>query len=232
MLDNPTRLPTSSTPAAKKQPGCDVFFSWAEQIVTWLRWALLWMLAAGGSLAFAPPLSAEPRRLSEAAETRPHLLPVRNAPSSAKEPTSRAMPASTSVWGSLAGLAVVVVGMLVASRWLRVHGPSSLRGLPNEALEPLGQRVLSRGVAVHLVRCGTRMLVLGVGPDGIRTLSEITDPVEVDLLAGACRRRDETAGGNSFSQLFTRETATNRNGSFETRPRRSQPVSLAETADG
>lgn len=84
-----------------------------------------------------------------------------------------------------------------------------MRGLPNDAVEPLGQRVLGRGVAVHLVRCGNRMLLLGVGPDGVRTLAEITDPVEVDLLAGACRRRDESQVGiAAFSNLLSRTQRT------------------------
>jgi hypothetical protein len=57
------------------------------------------------------------------------------------------------------------------------------------------------------VRCGPKILILGVGPDGIRTLSEITDPVEIDLMAGACRRK-ETSGtpGVSFgTKLRTSE---------------------------
>lgn len=67
--------------------------------------------------------------------------------------------------------------------------------------------MLSRGVAVHLVRCGSRMLVLGVGPDGVRTLAEITDPLEVDVLAGACRRRDESSAGvAAFAHLLQRST--------------------------
>ena len=62
-------------------------------------------------------------------------------------------------------------------------------------------------MAVHLVRCGSRMLVLGVGPDGVRTLAEISDPLEVDLLAGACRRRDESSAGvAAFAHLLQRST--------------------------
>lgn len=191
----------------------------------------LMLLAVGWLLLYAATVQAEPRRLNDAAETRPRPLPARSHPTTSTEPSTRALPASTSVWGSLIGLGIVVGGMLVASRWLRVHGPASLRGLPNEAVESLGQRVLSRGVAVHLVRCGSRMLVLGVGPDGVRTLSEITDPVEVDLLAGACRRRDETANGQSFAQMFTRTTSASPV-DRESRPRRNALASFAETNDG
>jgi hypothetical protein len=97
----------------------------------------------------------------------------------------------------------MALGLMLAVRFLKRHGPASLRGLPTEAVEALGQRILSRGVAVHLVRCGSRMLLLGVGPDGIRTLAEITDPVEVDLLTGACRRRDESSPGlGAFAQVW------------------------------
>lgn len=205
-------------------------FSGVVAIVIGPRLPLLFLLAACSLLVVVEPVSAEPRRLNEATETRSRPLPARHTPTAMSEST-RSLPPSTSVWGSLIGLAVVVGMMLVASRWLRVHGPPSLRGLPNEAVESLGQRVLSRGVAVHLVRCGSRMLILGVGPDGVRTLSEITDPVEVDLLAGACRRRDESASGNSFSQLFSRETAATRTAAFESRSRRNPPVSLMETGD-
>lgn len=175
----------------------------------------------------ANPVCAEPRRLSDGGDAKPRPLPARSQPASTPSTTPSRLPAQTSVWGSLIGLAVVVGGLLFASRWIRVHGPPGLRGLPNEAVEPLGQRVLSRGVAVHLVRCGSRMLVLGVGPDGIRTLSEITDPVEVDLLAGACRRRDEAVPGPSFAQMFSREAATTR--PAEVRPRRS--ASYPEAVD-
>ncbi|HET6425017.1 MAG TPA: flagellar biosynthetic protein FliO [Planctomycetaceae bacterium] len=190
------------------------------------RWRrpLTWGLTIGCWLMLAACVSAEPRRLNESSETRSRPLPARSHPAPTTTGSSNSLPASTSVWGSLIGLAVVAGGLLIASRWLRVHGPAGLRGLPNEAVEALGQRVLSRGVAVHLVRCGSRMLVLGVGPDGVRTLSEITDPVEVDLLAGACRRRDETVNGASFSQLFSREAAPARNPDARSRRSFTEPA--------
>ena len=61
------------------------------------------------------------------------------------------------------------------------------------------------------------MLLLGVGPDGVRTLAEVTDPVEVDLLTGACRRRDESSSGlEAFSHLLQRTYSGNRNRSGAT----------------
>lgn len=146
-------------------------------------------------------------------------LPTRATPAAERAATSSARPSAVPLWGTVAALVVMAASVVVALQWLRRHGPAVLRALPNEALEPLGQRVLSRGVAVHLVRCGSRMLLLGVGPDGVRTLAEIQDPVEVDLLAGACRRRDESSGGmGAFAQLLQRSTPASKSAAVDRIP--------------
>jgi flagellar biogenesis protein FliO len=137
-------------------------------------------------------------------------LPARSTPadSAGSLTKSRATTPTTSIWGTVAALAVVIGGLAIAGRYLRKHGPAALRALPHEAVEPLGQRLLSRGVSVHLLRCGTRVLIVGVGPDGARTLSEITDPAEVDLLTGACRRRDSERP--SFARALRRTDSASR----------------------
>jgi flagellar biogenesis protein FliO len=180
-----------------------------------LRTCLLLLLAVAvvtPALAQPPqaigPFASEPATKIPAVPKSDLRLPGRSdaPPSSGTKP--RAAAPAASLWGTVTALGVIAVGLFLAVRWLKQHGPPSLRGLPNEAVEPLGQRILSRGVAVHLVRCGSRMLLLGVGPDGIRTLSEITDPVEIDLLSGACRRRDEmTSGLGGFAQVWQRTTS-------------------------
>lgn len=109
-----------------------------------------------------------------------------------------------SVWGTVAALVLLVVCSSLGIRLLQRHGPPGTRAVPTAALELLGQRLLSRGVSVHLLRCGTRVLLVGVGPDGVRTLGEFTDPVEVDLLIGACRQRDTNR--NAFAKVFRRAT--------------------------
>jgi len=136
--------------------------------------------------------------LDDAAKLR--LPPRHSSESSASK--SHAKTPTASLWGTVAALGVVLVVLVIAGRVLRKHGPVGMRSLPNEAVEPLGQRALARGVTVHLLRCGGRILVVGIGPDGARTLSEITDPVEVDLLTGACRPAD--APRSSFAKAFRR----------------------------
>jgi flagellar protein FliO/FliZ len=187
----------------------------ADDAVTRLRLLLILCVAltAGSAIAQTPPVTRSPFATDPAPAAVPIPKPDLRLPerpeTKASSTKSRSNPPTASLWGTIAALGVMALGLVLAVRFLKRHGPPSLRGLPTEAVEALGQRVLSRGVAVHLVRCGSRMLLLGVGPDGVRTLSEITDPVEVDLLTGACRRRDEsTAGLGGFAQVWQRTTTT------------------------
>jgi flagellar biogenesis protein FliO len=134
--------------------------------------------------------------------TSPRLrLPPRDSANESRHSSTRSQ-ATASIWGTVGALVVVLGGLLIAAHYLRKHGPAGMRTLPSEAIEPLGQRLLSRGVTVHLLRCGSKVLLVAVGPDGARTLSEISDPVEVDLLMGACRRTD--GDRPSFAKVFRR----------------------------
>jgi flagellar biogenesis protein FliO len=133
-------------------------------------------------------------------------LPARNRPVAADEITAPRRPAATqagSLWVTLTIVLVTFLGLALVTRWLKTHGPARFRALPGEALELLGGRTLEPRVTVHLVRCGGRILMLGVAPDGVRTLAEYTDPVEVDLLAGACRSNADNGVAQSFGTLFT-----------------------------
>lgn len=103
-------------------------------------------------------------------------------------------------WTTMAGLAVVlsIVGGLA---WLaRKHLPATARGLPTAAVEVLGRRTIEPRAAVHLVRCGNRILLLGSSPAGLTTLTEFSDPEEVDHLSGICRADEESQ--MSFLHLF------------------------------
>lgn len=136
-------------------------------------------------------------------------LPARTRPALASETSGSRRPAASqsgSLWVTLTIVFVTFLGLALVTRWLKTHGPARFRALPAEALELLGRKTLEPRVTVHLVRCGGRILMLGVAPDGVRTLAEYTDPVEIDLLAGACRANAEGGSAQSFGALFTQTT--------------------------
>ena len=128
----------------------------------------------------------EPVRGASRDSTAGMRLPPRTAGPEAAS-TSRKSSSSTGggLWTTVISLAAIVGFLGLAAYWLRPY-LGIARGLPIDALELLGRRNIEQKVAIHLVRCGGKVLIVGVSPDGARTLSEITDPAEVQRLVKAC----------------------------------------------
>jgi flagellar biogenesis protein FliO len=115
------------------------------------------------------------------------------------------------LWSTLGALSFIIALIVVAARLLKKHGPAAVAGLPPEALEPLGKHYVDPRNSIHFIRCGSRILVLGLSPHGFQTLTEVTDPVEVNQLAGACRRqKHDSAIAQSFRSLFQQREADDR----------------------
>ena len=103
------------------------------------------------------------------------------------------------VGGSLA----VVLGVFFLIVWaLRRASPNGFATLPGEAFEVLGRAALSNRQRVHLLRCGNKLLLVSVTATGAETLTEITDPVEVDRLANLCRQARSNGAAAAFRQVF------------------------------
>lgn len=115
---------------------------------------------------------------------------TRLSPRSANGPRDANRPPGNAAanWSGTVWPLLIVVGLIVVGgHWLKSRASTSLRGLPNEAFEVLGRRAIDARTSVLFVRCGSRLLVISASPQGLRTLSEFTDPVEADCLAGLCR---------------------------------------------
>jgi flagellar biogenesis protein FliO len=155
---------------------------------------------------------AQPNRPSQ--QTTPRFSDARPITPSGQHPaannggkrkTSSGVP---SAWKTLGTLAAIIGLIVVGGRLWKKHGPKLAGGLPNEAIEVLGKRNVDTRQAIVLVRIGSRILVLGSTANGLRTLSEVTDPVEVDYLAGLCHHRDaDNSVAQSFRSLFSKQPA-------------------------
>ncbi|MCH7988750.1 MAG: flagellar biosynthetic protein FliO [Planctomycetes bacterium] len=128
--------------------------------------------------------------------------------------TTKTQTAQTgSLWRTIGALLVVLALFLLGAKLWRKQIPVANIGLPTEAIEILGRKPIEPHLSVYLIRCGTRILVVGSSADGMQTLAEVTDPVEVDYLAGICRRSDQE---NSFAQSL--RTFFNRRSSSHATP--------------
>lgn len=105
-------------------------------------------------------------------------------------------------WTTLGSLTAVLALVFLTAKVLRKGMPAAQRTLPVEVMQVLGRKPLDYRNTIHLVRCGSRLLILGSSQAGLTSLSEISDPVEVDYLAGLCKSGESGSVAESFNQLF------------------------------
>jgi len=119
----------------------------------------------------------------------------------------------------------LVLGLFLATIWLlRRSMPAGPRMLPSEVVEVLGRVPLTGRQHAHLVRCGSKLLLLSVAPGAVETLTEITDPLEVDRLAGLCQQSHPHSASTAFRQVFQQFGRKPAKGFLE---RRSNDLQLA-----
>lgn len=175
-----------------------------------MKQGMLWLLAflcfAVASQSLAAPPEAEGSAF-DATETKQFITPPRDPSKSKIRPASgdgaaQRNSGTSGWWTTTAGL-LVVLGLIVGgAKLFKKHLPGAARFLPPEAVQVLGKRPLDYKQMIYLLRCGSKILVVGASPQGLVTLGEITEPVEVDYLAGLCKTGDEQSGGQTFAQLF------------------------------
>ena len=146
------------------------------------------------------PLEVAPDRKPNADAALP-LSPPGSSKSSPQRPANppRAGRTLTTAVGSL-GLVLAVFSVFV---WFtRRSAPRGLGPLPIEVVESLGRAPLAGRQQIQLVRVGRKLILLAVTPGEARTLTEITDPVEVDRLAGLCQQNRPGSITATFRQVL------------------------------
>jgi len=130
---------------------------------------------------FDPPVRLTPRSVAESTDAE-------------EKPGRSTAPIGTVIFAT----ALLAGAIWLLGRIIRRSGYAPGRTMPVDVLEVLGSRAIDRNQVIHLIRCGSRILVVGSSSEGLRTLSEISDPVEADLLAGACRHHRSATGNSSW----------------------------------
>lgn len=161
--------------------------------------------AGGATTAFSTPADAHatvaPRKLM--APSRPirrDAAPEANGDrKTARSPLANATPDVKTVAASLA----LVLALFFAAAWMMKKGmPKSAGVLPGEVVQVMGRAQLSGKQYVHLVRCGQKLLLVNITPGGAETLTEITDPLEVDRLLGICAQQNPNSATAAFRDVL------------------------------
>lgn len=133
-----------------------------------------------------------------------------NTPAESETPTiggwrnKIAKPELTPLVSVAGSLLIVIAAFFLLAIVLRKVAPKGNRPLPQEAFECLGRYFLTQKHQVQLLRVGSRIVLVSVMPDGVSTLSEITDPDEAVAVLGLCRRLDS----NSATEMFRKTVAS------------------------
>ena len=144
----------------------------------------------------APP---EARVMQPPAETQ-RPLPLTRPPS---EGRSLVKPGDLPPWLTGAVSLGIVLGLFLMVAWAVRRGmPKGAGSVPSEAVEVLGRTNLAGRQQVHLVRCGNKILLVHVSPTSVETLTEITDPGEVERLSTICHGGQVAGATASFRQAL------------------------------
>ncbi len=186
-----------------------------------------WLLALPLAAQVPPPLDPRGATYDPAVRPATHLAPsTTNKPSgdaplplTQRDPKSSLprlapperspglTPASslTSMFVSLG----VVLALFMAAAWaIKRSLPAGAPTLPSEVVELLGRVSLGSRQQAHLLRCGNKLLLVSLFPGGAETLTEVTDPLEVDRLVGLCQSAKSNSATQTFRQVleqFARE---------------------------
>ncbi len=130
------------------------------------------------------------------------MLPPRTSTQTSANRTKTQTPtrAVTTVVTSLA----VVLGVFFLVVWFaRRFLPQTAASLPNEVVELLGRTSLGARQQFQVLRFGNKLLLVSVTSTGSETLSEITDPDEVDRIAAICQQSKPGSISESFRHVLS-----------------------------
>ncbi len=102
------------------------------------------------------------------------------------------------------GSLVLVVGLFILCLWvMRRSMPAASQPLPAEVVTILGRLPLASRQMAQLIHFGNKLVLVSVTPNGCETLSEVTDPAEVNHLLGLLEKQKPNSSSANFQKVFS-----------------------------
>jgi flagellar biogenesis protein FliO len=117
-----------------------------------------------------------------------------------------------SVFSVVSALAIAIGAFLLCVWLLRRGGRTTGQSLPTEVVSVLGRTPISARQFAQLLRVGNKLVLVSLTPSGAETITEVTDPMEVDRIVGLCQQSHPHSTSKAFEQVFrqlSREPAPN-----------------------
>ncbi|MEX2308477.1 MAG: flagellar biosynthetic protein FliO [Pirellulales bacterium] len=107
-----------------------------------------------------------------------------------------------SIYTIVCALAIVIGAFLLFAWLMRRGGKNSTAALPPDVVSVLGRVPLATRQFAELLRVGNKLVLVSLTADGAETLTEVTDPMEVDRLIGLCQQYNPHSTTKAFEQVF------------------------------
>jgi len=134
-------------------------------------------------------------------------LPPRKASGAGQPAGASARRSGPQGLSTVVGSLGLVLGLFLLVAWMmRRTVPAANVVLPGEVLEVLGRAPLAGRQQAYLVRLGSKLVLVSVTPAGMESLSEVTDPEEVDRLTSLCRQAHPNSSSAVFRHVFRQFT--------------------------
>ena len=104
-------------------------------------------------------------------------------------------------------LAVVLSFFLLVAWLVKKSQPNSFVKLPGDVVQVMGRTPMAPRQQMYVVRFGSKLLLISHQPGQTQTLSELTDPDEVQRLAGLCEANLPGSISNSFRDVLKQVTS-------------------------
>ncbi len=162
------------------------------------------VIPAGGAVPLGTKLAAAAAadgQSKQATRTRTPLEPPSKPDLSTDDSTGSGgtLQMLLSVGSSL----LIVIGLFLGTAWCyRRTLNTSMGSLPKQVVQVLGRTALAPRQQLMVVRFGSKLVLVSLVQGEARTLSEITDPLEVDQLAGMCESSQPGSISNSFRNIL------------------------------
>jgi flagellar biogenesis protein FliO len=122
-------------------------------------------------------------------ETRPGTLPFK-------------VPNLDSLGTAGTGLALVVGLFLLCVALVRKGKPNASTPLPSDAVAVLGRVPLAGRHFANLIQVGSKLVLVAVTPDSIQTITEVTEPAEVERLTALCMKSNSRSSSAEFQKIL------------------------------
>jgi flagellar biogenesis protein FliO len=111
----------------------------------------------------------------------------------------------------------IVIGAFLLFTWAVKRGGRAARRrgqLPADVVSVLGRVPLTARQFAELLRVGNKLVLVSLTPNGAETLTEVTDPAEVDRLVGLCQQNNPFSTTKAFEHVFQQMSAEPTPGGF------------------